>query len=497
MIRVQLIKVDVIMAVFNAEATVEDSVRSAMHQVMPPNKSPASGMLDFDICVCCYNDASTDGSLELLKRLEKEFHSVEESASTGVLQTRLLIGSAQGGSLSRGAGYARNQAAKLRDEHETRPRSNSGTMHFICVLDSDDLMHETRIAEQTLAMLSMEGDQNKTLVGSQFERLPADSTEHYTRWANSLSDERLRLEQFRECTLLQPTWFMARAWFEQLGGYVEAPPITLDKSEQSLKRTKTQLEAEDKVYKLIHPSELPALSAAANEGSRKRKRSTMKEASIDTIRLAEDTRFFYAHILNGGGMHLHRTATPLVTYRHRVGMSQSSSTPRRLLLKLRTKAWEDIVFNREDAWRAGFAIWGGGRDGKDFLKALSPSAAAKVVCFVDVDEKKIEQIKYYDNPDFGRRIPILHFTQLAKNLGVSSFGKIEKTCNKDTFNLTRPAVGENETRPSETRPSDIEPEVLHGLPVVVCVAMYRTNGALERNVASIGRVEGQNLWHIC
>ena len=296
---------------------------------------------------------------------------------------------------------------------------------------------------------------------------------------------------------LQPTWFMARAWFEQLGGYVEAPPIALEESEQSFKRTKTQLDTQrNKVYKLIHPSELEVSSAAANESSRKRKRPTIKEASIDTIRLAEDTRFFYAHILSGGEMHLHRTATPLVTYRHRAGMSQSSSTPRRLLLKLRAKAWEDIVFKREGAWGAGFAIWGAGRDGKDFLKALSPTVAAKVVCFVDVDEKKIEQIKYYDNPDFGRRIPILHFTQLAKNLGESSFGKIEKKCNEDTFNLTRPTGEKGETGKGKTRPSEIESEVLHELPVVVCVAMYRTNGALERNVASIGRVEGQNLWHI-
>ena len=39
----------------------------------------------------------------------------------------------------------------------------------------------------------------------------------------------------------------------------------------------------------------------------------------------------------------------------------------------------------------------------------------------------------------------------------------------------------------------IDPEVLCQLPVVVCVAMHRTNGALERNVASIGRVEGKDL----
>jgi len=41
----------------------------------------------------------------------------------------------------------------------------------------------------------------------------------------------------------------------------------------------------------------------------------------------------------------------------------------------------------------------------------------------------------------------------------------------------------------------IESECLTKMPVVVCVAMYRTNGILERNVAAIGRTEGADLWH--
>ena len=36
---------------------------------------------------------------------------------------------------------------------------------------------------------------------------------------------------------------------------------------------------------------------------------------------------------------------------------------------------------------------------------------------------------------------------------------------------------------------------LRDLPVVVCVAMYRSNGVLEKNVANVGRVEGFDLWH--
>ena len=39
------------------------------------------------------------------------------------------------------------------------------------------------------------------------------------------------------------------------------------------------------------------------------------------------------------------------------------------------------------------------------------------------------------------------------------------------------------------------PDLLMTLPVVVCVAMYHLNGALEANVNLIGRTEGVDLWH--
>jgi hypothetical protein len=163
-------------------------------------------------------------------------------------------------------------------------------------------------------------------------------------------------------------------------------------------------------------------------------------------------------------------------------------------------------------WSGGFVIWGAGRDGKDFLKALSPPVASKVICFVDVDQKKIETTKWYENPTLGnRRIPILHFSVLAKRdvSGEVKFGHIDKKrCGEDQFSLVSVQWIEtnnicNQThknnKSSKNKKSDtssIEPEVLQQLPVVVCVAMYRSNGALESNVESIGRTEGVDLWHI-
>jgi hypothetical protein len=334
---------------------------------------------------------------------------------------------------------------------------------------------------------------------------------------------------------IQPTWFLSKACFERIGGYLEAP--TLDDDLVPSKRPKLCSESlksdDDNVlsaldsngsnshsYRLVHPSEV--LDSTINNDVHpleKRTLGSCHEKAINTLRLAEDTRFFYAHLHAGGRLYLHRTPTPLLSYRHRAGMSQSSSTPRKLLLKLRAKAWEDLIFYSTKSgeaydntiWSGGFVIWGAGRDGKDFLKALSPPVASKVICFVDVDQKKIETTKWYENPTLGnRRIPILHFSVLAKRdvSGEVKFGHIDKKrCGEDQFSLVsvqriesndRIHAPENNENDKNKKPSasTIEPEVLQQLPVVVCVAMYRSNGALESNVASIGRTEGVDLWHI-
>lgn len=232
-----VIKVDVITAIHNAEATIKETVRSAMHQEIPPklihrlillpqqqlhpdfSPNTRKRRIHFDICVCCYDDASTDRSMEVLDSLEKEtnWEISDATATTNdaterkiiTIQTRLLIGSAPTGTPSRGAGYARNQAVKLRDDYDSENSAhNNGDWgqvqyHFLCILDSDDIMHSTRIAEQSYAMMSLDAElRDKTLLGCQFDRIPKHSTHHYSEWANSLSDERLYLEKFRECTLV-------------------------------------------------------------------------------------------------------------------------------------------------------------------------------------------------------------------------------------------------------------------------------------------------------
>lgn len=40
--------------------------------------------------------------------------------------------------------------------------------------------------------------------------IPEDATARYAAWVNRLSDEQLYTQRFRECTLVHPSWFMAR-----------------------------------------------------------------------------------------------------------------------------------------------------------------------------------------------------------------------------------------------------------------------------------------------
>jgi glycosyltransferase involved in cell wall biosynthesis len=145
-------------------------------------------------------------------------------------ETHLHIAQSPDG-VSRGAGYARNRAVEMRPamgslgnhKEQDRPKHNdcgnacddkdepNATYpphhQFLCLLDSDDIMSENRVLVQVHYLLSLSSaERNRCLLGCNFSRDPPDSTARYTQWANSLSDDRLGLERYREVTVLQPTW---------------------------------------------------------------------------------------------------------------------------------------------------------------------------------------------------------------------------------------------------------------------------------------------------
>jgi Glycosyl transferase family 2 len=511
------VEIDVIVPVYNAAATLRETISSAMRQVWtgPP---PTNG--EIVVYVCCYDDASTDESwsilleLEQTYRTEKESHVIEEPVSNSQddrLESHLVISTAPEGSCSRGAGYARNRAVELRSQSTVKHR-------FLCWLDSDDIMHPTRIYHQVTAMLDIANatKRQKTLLGCQFDRIPSDATWHYTQWANKLTDKRLALERFREVTVIQPTWMMCRERFEELGGYLEAPQV----HDSSFSLSDWLKLSSTKRWRLVHAQfETPS-----------------------TLRVAEDLRFFHEHLYHENGrLQLCRTAgPPFVSYRHRVGQSQCALTPRKLLLHLRVAALEKTVLSQGHK----FVVWGAGRDGKDFVKALSPGVRQRLYCMVDVDEEKIARGFYEyrtrQQPilEEGWKIPIVHFSLLCKRFGRREvmyrawkhyeedehpgtncdngpvFGRIDKsktnlelcssagtpdriTASQD--DRDKPTSKKRKLGTASTRHdpglASIDIGILPELPVVVCVAMYRTKGALEKNVGLIERNEGIDLWH--
>ena len=471
----QVVLVDIIIPVHNASSTLAATVRSALHQRIPPHLLPKLEEYSLEINVCCYDDGSIDRSWSILQDLCQQFALSKREEN--VIPSNLLIAQGEGG-IGRGAGFARNRAVEL--------QSQDSDHHYLCLLDSDDTMHPYRVAEQTVCILDLPLDERgRTLLGCRFDRDPPDSTWHYSHWANNLTDEQVLLERFREVTILQPTWFLCRNLFESLGGYVEAPPLGSSAEDVAtfIKKERTENN------RLVHMHE-----------------------TVETLRLAEDLRFFHDHLNRGGTVKLHRTAESLVTYRH-TGNSQCFRTSRKLLLQLRVLAMERTILRTK--WQSDegrFIIWGAGRDGKDFFKALSDDLRRQVYCFVDVDKKKLE-LGSYANRDICTKVPIIHFSYLISDESLRAQiqsdwergdesieieGRITKSKLLDVSRIhgaTRPAKRQRQAHRASLNCLNLDPATLQRLPVVICVAKNRTNGVLERNVSLIARTEGTNLWH--
>jgi len=56
-----------------------------------------------------------------------------------------------------------------------------------------------------------------TIIGSKFERDPADSTARFTQWANSIQPDKLEIQVFTSHgpTVIMPTWFCSRDTFNR------------------------------------------------------------------------------------------------------------------------------------------------------------------------------------------------------------------------------------------------------------------------------------------
>lgn len=396
------LSVSILLPCYNASATVKQAIESVL-------KQDSSCHIE----VVAVDDCSSDGTLIELERWRDEINRGEH----GPLRS-MVVKSAKDISSGRphGPAAARNRAA----------RASSGA--FFCLLDSDDICFPNRVRVQMQALLHAEerGLEN-VLVGARFTRIPKDSSPTYTLWANSLSPEELYLQSWRECTLVQPTWFMRRQVFERIGGYDEiAPPLFGSKSQDEARWNLTLINGKipntlvaqsatsvhDEERDLRHPlilSRLPlTIEALRIESLRVSTSPISLDLSIDQAHptvewFGEDPIFFRRHLHSGGKIILADETQPLLVYRFSSG-SISWKTPRLLLQRIRVAMFEEAVIfsspstttptsllSSSSSFANGFSIWGAGRDGKAFYNALSPSGKLLVRAFCDIDERKIGQ----------------------------------------------------------------------------------------------------------
>ena len=192
-------------------------------------------------------------------------------------------------------------------------------------------MHQDRVRLQ-YDMMTSASDTNRsvTMIGSNFVRFPSESTPFYTEWLNRLTSRDMILQQYRECTIICPSWFYSRDVYNRI--------------------------------KILN-----GIGFVEKDG--------------DLGRVPEDLIFFLDHLLLGGK--LTKVERPLVTYRY-VHSSWSNGTKPLDLQRVRVKYLQKQVL---DNWST-FSIYGGGFDAKKFINLLSHDNARKVLMFGDIAPKR-------------------------------------------------------------------------------------------------------------
>lgn len=306
--------VSIIIPVYNGDKWIDDCLRSVETQNF-------NGKLEVSI----FNDGSTDGTLS---KLEEWRETLREKSISVTL----------GGHTSnpRGVGYAKNQAVE----------QSSGV--YLCFQDIDDVMSPDRVSKQYQAARS---EQN-SIIGSKFHREPEGSTERFTKWANTLSQDQLYSQIYTSHgpTLIMPTWFCHRSVYNKAGGF--------------------------------------------SEGGKG---------------VPEDLIFFLRHLELGGG--LCRVDADLLMYRYHPGAT-TFSIHEDTIWEIRMEYIQKQVL---DKWES-FTIWNAGKQGKKFYRNLLTTNQRKVAAFCDVDPKKIKcgaYIYHESKEKIKPTVPIVHF-QSAK-----------------------------------------------------------------------------------
>ncbi|CAF0916166.1 unnamed protein product [Rotaria sp. Silwood1] len=290
---------------------------------------------------------------------------------------------------ARGVGYGKNRAVQY----------SSG--RFLCFQDADDLMCPNRIHKQYHVAINEKDD--AILIGSKYERIPEGSTDRYTQWANNLTEEQLYTQIYlaHGPTLIMPTWFCSRSWFDRLGGFDEIAKGHCEDLTFFFKHLRN-----GKVFYLKH--------------------------------LDRKQKLFFCLFMGG---RLYRVNEILLYYRYHPEAT-TFSVHEDVIWSVRIQEIQLNIINNLE----GLTIWNAGKQGRKFYRSLNDTNKQKVICFCDMDQKKISKGFYTDElSKEKRRIPVIHFIQAIP-------------------------------------------------PIIICVKLGLTNNDFETNLASMNLREGIDYW---
>eukprot|EP00039_Didymoeca_costata_P014034 m.221610 g.221610 ORF g.221610 m.221610 type:complete len:371 (-) comp15928_c0_seq23:1735-2847(-) len=364
------LRVSVIMPVFNCEQYLPDALSSIISQQLDRHG------IRLELSV--YDDGSSDKSHVVVESWRER---LQQAGIDLLLEKR----DEKEQKHVNGPGQARNRAV------------SQSTGGWLCFLDADDYMLPDRIRLQWLKAQ----EHPRAIIGCRFRRDPVNSTDRYTRWCNSLSQTQLTTQRFRDCTIIQPTWFMSRDVFNRVGGY--RPDL-----------------AEDLLFFYDHFAKFDQKDEVQPE-------------------VASNAQLFPFAMVD----------EELLVYRYRGSESLTPRVSKKLLLSIRVRALESQVLETEP-WCSGFYIWGAGKDGRAFYQQLQEKYKVKVKAFFDVDEAKLGWYNDHgpERKKLMRRVPVKH---------------IREVCG----------------------------------PIIMCVALDRTNGEFEGNVKKAGLKEGEDFYYFC
>lgn len=306
--------------------------------------------------VVIFNDCSIDNTKEII------FEWIVKNKNNDFI---IIYGENNDPSLSSCA-FARNSAIII----------SSGEL--LAHLDADDYMTSNRIEKQV--DLYLKRKVNDCIIGCNFDRIPLDSTQYYTNWLNYLNEDDLMKQQFRECSIIAPSWMYTRQVYEKIA----------------------LLKDNKRAFAESYPG-------------------------MNTI--PEDLIFFLDHLESGGKI-FKVEGDPLITYRYTIN-STSSLISNIDLQRIRIEYLQRMILCQEK-WTE-FTIWGAGKDGKRFLNLLSENISRQVIAFCDVDEKKIGR-QYYCQRN-RRHIPIISYLDAKAPIIICvaskrTFGELEKNISK-------------------------------------------------------------------